>query len=60
MLQKRSVILIEAHTNFFLVAKAPMLFVAKKMMRFRADHLLRESNFLCDALLFFFHLEGIV
>ena len=30
MLQKRSVILIEAHTNFFLVAKAPMLFVAKK------------------------------
>lgn len=47
MLQKRSVILIEAHTDFFfLVAKAPMLFVAKKMMRFRADHLLQEKAIL--------------
>lgn len=43
MLQKRSVILIEAHTNFFLVAKTPMVFVAKKMMRFKADHLLPEK-----------------
>lgn len=43
MLQKRSVILIEEHTDFFLVAKAPVLFVAKKMMRFRADHLLQEK-----------------
>lgn len=47
MLQKRSVILIEAHTDFFfLVAKAPMLFVAKKMMRFRAGHLLQEKAIL--------------
>lgn len=63
MLQKRSVILIEAHRFFFfffLVAKAPMLFVANKMMRFRADHLLQEKAILCDALLFFFHMESIV
>lgn len=47
MLQKRSVILIEAHTRiFFLVVKASMLFVAKKMMRFKADHLLQEKAIL--------------
>lgn len=32
--------------DFFLVAKAPMLFVAKKMMRFRAGHLLQEKAIL--------------
>lgn len=60
MLQKRSVILIEAHTNFFLVVKAPMLFVGKKMMRFRVDHLLQENTVLSDTLLFFFHVQSIV
>lgn len=37
MLQERSVVLIEAHTDFSL------LFVAGMMMRFRADHLLKEN-----------------
>lgn len=60
MLQKRSVILIEAHMNFFLVVKAPMLFVEKKIRRFRADHLLQENTVLSDTLLFFFHVQSIV
>lgn len=46
MLQKRSVILTKHTRIFFLVAKARMLFVGKKMMKFRADHLLQEKALL--------------